>query len=89
MRAINLQGQQQQLTNITASASTIGDAQLIRVTHVSTTGFLTVFVADRNGTNTTSTVLTATDTVYIQKEPSDKIWASDISGYATRVVFVY
>lgn len=89
MRAISLQGQQQQLTNITASASTIGDAQLIRVSHVSATGFLTVFVADRNGLNTTSTTLTATDSVYIQKEPSDKIWASDVSAYATRVVFVY
>jgi hypothetical protein len=89
MRAISLQGLQQQLTVVTASASTIGDASLVRVSHVSTTGFLTVFVADRNGTNTTSTVLTAVDTVYIQKEPSDKIWASDTSGYATRVVFVY
>jgi len=89
MRAISLQGLQQQLTNITASASTIGDAQLVRVAHTSTTGFLTVFVADRNGLNTTSTALTALDTIYIQKEPSDKIWASDVSGYASRVVFVY
>jgi hypothetical protein len=89
MRAISLQGLQQQLTAVTASASTIGDAHLVRVAHISTTGSLIVFVADRNGTNTTSTTLTATDTVYIQKEPSDKMWASDTSGYATRVVFVY
>ena len=89
MRAINLQGQQIQLPTTSGTAITVGDASLVRVSHISDTGFVTVFVADRNGTNTTSTVLTATDTVYIQKEPSDKIWASDTSGYATRVVFVY
>lgn len=89
MRAISLQGQQQQLTPVTASASTIGDAQLVRVTHVSSSGYQTIFVADRNGANTTSTTLMAGDTFYIQKEPSDKIWASDASGFATRVVFVY
>ena len=89
MRAINLQGLAVQLSSTSGAAITVGDAQLIRVSHVSTTGFLTVFVADRNGTNTTSTVLTATETVYINKDPSDKIWASDVSGYVTRVVFVY
>ena len=89
MRAISLQGLQQQLTAVTASASTVGDAQLVRVSHVSSTGYQTIFVADRNGANTTSTVLTAGESIYLQKEPSDKIWASDASGFATRVVFVY
>lgn len=89
MRAINLQGLAVQLSSTSGAAITVGDAHLIRVSHVSATGFLTVFVADRNGLNTTSTTLTATDSVYIQKEPSDKIWASDVSGYASRVVFVY
>jgi hypothetical protein len=89
MRAISLQGLQQQLSANTASASTVGDAQLVRVTHVSTSGYQTIFVMNSQGTNTTSTTLMATQTIYLQKEPLDKIWASDASGFVTRVVFVY
>jgi hypothetical protein len=89
MRAISLQGLQQQLSANTATASTVGDAQLVRVTHVSTSGYQTIFVMNSLGTNTTSTTLMATQTIYLQKEPLDKIWASDASGFVSRVVFVY
>jgi hypothetical protein len=89
MRAISLQGLQQPLSANTASASTVGDAQLVRVTHVSDTGYQTIFVMNSLGTNTTSCTLAAQETIYLQKEPLDKIWASDTSGFVTRVVFVY
>ena len=89
MRAISLQGPQQQLSALTASASTVGDASLVRVSHVSSSGYQTIFVMNSQGTNTTSTTLMATQTIYLQKEPLDKIWASDASGFVTRVVFVY
>ena len=89
MRAINLQGLREQLSAVTTSASTIGDASLVRVTHVSNAGSMVLFVADRNGANTASTTLLGGESIYLQKEPSDMIWAADTSAFATRVVFVY
>jgi hypothetical protein len=89
MRAINLQGQQVQLPTTSGTAITVGDAQLVRVSHVSDTGYQILYVQNAAGTNTSSISLLATETVYINKDPSDKIWASDASGFATRVVLVY
>jgi hypothetical protein len=89
MRAINLQGQQIQLPTTSGTAITVGDASLVRVSHVSDTGYQILYVQNSAGTNTSSISLSATETVYINKEPLDKIWASDASGFASRVVFVY
>jgi hypothetical protein len=87
MRAINLQGPVIQLSS--TSASSVNGAILVRVTHVSDTGNQRIDVTNRYGTNTSSIYLSAQETVYIQKDPSDLILASDASGYMTPVVFVY
>ena len=89
MRAINLQGQQIQLPTTSGTAITVGDAQLVRVSHVSDTGYQIIYVQNAAGTNTSSISLLATESVYINKDPGDKIWASDASGFVSRVVFVY
>jgi hypothetical protein len=87
MRAINLQGQAIQLSS--AAGSTVNNAILVRVTHTSDTGSIKIEVKDRNNTNTSSIYLSAQETVYIQKDPSDTIWGGDPSGYMTPVVFMY
>lgn len=87
MRAINLQGQAIQLSS--SAGSTVNNAILVRVTHVSDTLPIRIEVKDRNNTNTSSIYLAAQETVYIMKEPSDTIWGGDPSGYMTPVVFVY
>ena len=87
MRAINLQGQAISLSS--SAGSTVNNAILVRVTHVSDTGSLKIELRDRNNTTTSSIYLAAQETVYIQKEPSDTIWGGDTSGYMTPVVFVY
>jgi hypothetical protein len=86
MRAINLLGPAIQLST---SGSAVGGALLVRVTHVTDTGSQAVYVTNKNGTNTASIYLHASETVYIQKDQSDLISASDPSGYVTPVVFVY
>ena len=87
MRAINLQGQAISLSS--SAGSTVNNAILVRVTHVSDTGSLKIELRDRNNTTTSSIYLAAQETVYIQKDPSDTIWGGDTSGYLTSVVFVY
>ena len=86
MRAINLQGP---VIQFSTSGSTVNNSTLVRVTHISDTGSVKIEVKDKNNTNTSSIYLSAQETVYIQKDPSDLISAADMSGYLTPVVFVY
>ena len=92
MRAFNLIGNEETLTNITTSASTIGSAILVRLLHPNTTNsnVVVVYRLNASGTLIGSFSMDHSGPEYVFKDPGDKIYCSAANEVvAAPVTFMY